>query len=242
VLRRALNHALARGQVQRNVATLIEPPRRAQPEVRPLTPEQAAAFLSAARGDRLEARFGVALAHGLRQGELLGLRWDDLDLAAETRRVERQLQRIDGAFRLVGLKTRQSRRTIAIPATLVAQLCEHRVRQEAERAAAGAQWVESGLVFPSTIGTPLDPRNLTRRYKALLARTGLPDLRFHDLRHTCASLLLARGVPARAVMATQGRSHLSLTLNVYAHLFPGDQRQAADAMEGLLTAAEEPPE
>jgi integrase len=92
------------------------------------------------------------------------------------------------------------------------------------------------------VGTPLDPRNLVRRYKALLARAGLPDLRFHDLRHTCASLLLARGVPARAVMATLGHSQLSLTLNVYAHLFPGDQRQAADAMEGLLAAAEGPPE
>jgi integrase len=119
----------------------------------------------------------------LRQGELLGLRWGDLDLAAGTLRVERQLQRLDGAFRLVALKTPRSRRTIAIPAILVAQLREHRARQEAERE----------LVFPSTVGTPLDPRNLTRRDKALLARAGLPSLRFHDLRHTCTSLPIPSG-------------------------------------------------
>lgn len=191
VLRRALKHALTQGAVARNVATLIDPPRLSTHEVRPLTPEQAAAFLGAARGDRLEALFATAVALGLRQGELLGLRWDDLDLADRSLRAERQLQRIDGAFQLVGLKTPQSRRTIAIPATLVAQLREHRARQEADREAAGERWVAWDLVFPSTIGTPLDQRNLTRQYKALLARAGLPNLRFHDLRHTCASLLLA---------------------------------------------------
>jgi integrase len=234
VLRRALGQALKWGLTPRNVAMLVDPPRSVRHEIQPLDPAQAARFLEAARGDRLEALYRVALSLGLRQGEILGLRWADVNLDTAALRVQVQLQRIDKRPQLVELKTRQSRRTIAMPPALVTQLRTHRARQLEERLRLGPAWQDWDLVFTSAIGTPLDPRNLTTRYKALLRRGGLPDIRFHDLRHSCASLLIAQGVPARVVMETLGHSQISLTLNTYTHILSDMQRQAADAMERLF--------
>lgn len=238
VLRKALNQALRWGLVTKNAATLADPPKAEPREIRPLDPDEARRFLDAARGDRLEALYSVALSLGLRMGEILGLRWEDVDLDARTLTVRKQLQRLDGKPQLVDLKTRQSRRTLALPAGLAGALREHRKRQLEARLLAGERWrgEDWGLVFTSTIGTPLDPRNLTDRYKALLARAGLPALRFHDLRHSCASLLIAQGIPAKIVMETLGHSQISLTLNTYAHVFPEVQRQAAEAMDRLFGA------
>lgn len=239
VLRRALGQALKWGLVARNVATLVDPPRSQRHDIRPLTPEQAGQFLTAARGDRLEALYAVAVSVGLRQGEILGLRWEDVDLDAGVLRVRVALQRLDGKPQLVEPKTRQSRRTLPLPAVVVRQLHAHRTRQREERLLAGERWQGAGwgLVFTNTLGGPLEPRNLTTRYKALLARAGLPNIRFHDLRHSCASLLLAQGVPMRLIMDILGHSQIGLTMNTYAHIFPELQRQAADAMDRLFETA-----
>ena len=150
--------------------------------------------------------------------------------------VRTQLQRIDRNPQLADLKTPQSRRTISLPAGLIPALRTHRTRQIEERLALGEKWKGEGwrLVFTSTIGTPLDPRNLTDRYKALLERAGLPAIRFHDLRHSCASLLIAQGVPMEIVKETLGHSQISLTINTYVHMLPETQRQAADAMDRLV--------
>lgn len=236
VLRQALNQALRWGVVARNVATLVDPPKTRRHDIAFLTPDQARSFLATVRGDRLEALYTVAVALGIRQGESLGLRWQDVDFDAGTLTVRYALQRVDGALRLVEPKSAESRRTVVMPTSVAAALMAHRDRLSFEKAAAGPRWVDSGLVFTTPKGTPLDARNVTRHFKARLADAGLPDMRWHDLRHTCASLLLAQGVPARTVMEVLGHSQISLTMNTYAHVMPEMKRDAAAAIDRLLTA------
>lgn len=234
VLRRALGQAMKWGLVSRNIALLVDLPKMSTHEVEPLTTEQVKVFLNEIRGGRLEALYLVAMGLGLRKGELLGLRWQDVDLDAETINVRVALQRIQGTLQLVELKTRRSRRTIALPQVVVDSLRSHRVRQMEERLAAGDVWQESGLVFTTAIGTPLEPRNVTRHFHRLLEKAGLPRQRFYDLRHTCASLLLAQGVQPRVLMEILGHSQISLTMNTYAHVMPQLEREAADKMDAAL--------
>jgi integrase len=206
--------------------------------VRTLSSEQARSFLDAVQGDRLEALYTVAIALGLRQGEILGLRWIDVDFDAGTITVARALQRVGGRLMFVPPKSARSLRTVSMPTTLVAALRAHRARQLQERLAAGPDWNPDDLVFTSSTGTPLDSRNVTRRFQAALERAGLPRMRFHDARHTCATLLLAQGVQPRVVMETLGHSQISLTMNTYAHVIPELQREAADRMEAVLAGDE----
>ncbi len=234
VLRCALGRALKDGQAARNVAKLVDPPKVERPEVEPLTPEQARAFLKAIEGDRLEALYSVALAIGLRRGEVLGLRWSDVDLEEGTTRVQGSLQRINGELRRVEPKTKRSRRTIALPDAAVAVLRRHRVRQKEERLLAGSRWKNTDMVFTTRIGTPLEPRNISRHFQRTLKTAKLPRKRFHDLRHTCASLLLAQGVHPRVVMEILGHSQIGLTMNTYSHVIPELQREAAGRMDALL--------
>ncbi len=234
VLRRALVQAFKWGLVVQNVATLVDRPQVRRPEVKPFDPEQARALLVAVKGDRLEALYSVALAVGLRRGEALGLHWDDVDLDAGTLRVRCTLQRVDGKLRLEPTKTDRSRRTIALPQTVAVALRVHRARQLRERLAAGSRWQETGLVFTTGIGTPLEPRNVTRHFRNVLTKTGLPLKRFHDLRHTCASLLLVQGVHPRVVMEILGHSQISMTMDTYSHVMPVLQHDAASQMDALL--------
>jgi len=236
VLRRALRQAVCDGIIFRNVASLAEPPRSVRPEAKVMTPEQAGEFLKAIKEDRLQALYTVALSLGLRQGEALGLRWQDIDLDQRTLRISFALQRVDGEVQLVEPKTIRSRRTLTLPESAVRSLRSHRVRQKEERLKAGEDWQEGGFVFTTAIGTPLDPRNVLREYHAALKRTGLPRFRFHDLRHSCASLLLAQGVQPRTVMEVLGHSQISITMDTYAHVMPAMLRDAADAMDSALGA------
>jgi integrase len=234
ILKMALGRAYKWSLVPRNVAQLVDPLRSRRYEMRSLDPEEARTFLNTVRGDRLEALYSVAIALGLRQGEALGLRWEDIDMDKCTLKVRYALQRIDGKPQLVEPKTQKSRRTIFMPQVTVNALRAHRVRQLEERLVAGTRWKESGLVFTSTIGTSLDPRNAFRLFQEALQRAGLPHIRFHDLRHTCASLLLAQGVHPRVVMETLGHSQISLTMDTYSHVIPALQRDAADRMDAVL--------
>ena len=233
-LRCALNVAMKWGLVSRNVATLVGPPRIQRKEIRSFTPDEARKFLKAIKGERLEALFSVALSLGLRQGEALGLRWQDIDFEARTLRVSYAIQRIEGKLQMVEPKTERSRRVLPLPETVLSSLRTHRSQQLEERLLLGSDWQETGLVFTSTIGTPLDPRNVIRKFHALLEKAELPHFRFHDLRHACASLLLAQGVPARTVMEILGHSQISLTMNTYAHVMPVMKRDAIDLMESIL--------
>ncbi|MFN8676123.1 MAG: site-specific integrase [Thermomicrobiales bacterium] len=234
VLRRALGQALKWGLVSRNVATLVDPPRSVKQPVKPLTAEQARQFIACSASDRLGPLFHVAIASGLRQGELFGLRWEDVDLDHGALRVRHALQRVDGVLTLVEPKTALSRRTVTLPGSAVSALRVQKDRQTFERAAAGDLWREGGYVFTSTVGTPLNPSNVAKRLHALLAEAGLPRQRFHDLRHCAASLLLAGGVAPRTIMGILGHSQISLTMNTYAHLSPVLEREAANALDAVL--------
>ncbi len=225
VLRRALGQAEKWGKVARNVAKLVDAPRVDQVEIQPFTPEEARAFLQAIKGERLEALYTLAIATGLRQAELLGLAWTDLDLDEAQLTVRTTLQRIDGEFHFVEPKTARSRRTLALPDMVVDVLRAHWGRQIGEMLQAGTEWQESGLVFTAPNGGPLSDGVVRARFYRILENAGLRRQRFHDLRHSCASLLIATGVGSREVMETLGHSTIVLTLNTYGHIFRETQRE-----------------
>jgi integrase len=238
VLRAALNQARRWNLLSRNAAELVDPPKCKRFKIEPLSPEQARVLLKAAKGNKHEALYAVALACGLRQGEVLGLHWQDVDLEKGCVVVSQALQRQRGAgLVFTETKTDRSRRAIALPSPLVAALKEHRVRQLEERLAAGSHWRDMGLVFSSSVGTPLEPRNLFRNFKALLKKARLPDVRFHDLRHSAASLMLAQGVPLRVVMEVLGHSSISLTANTYSHVMPSLVQDATEKVATVLFGA-----
>lgn len=236
VLRAALNQAVRWRMVHYNATARVSPPRGTRREVLVLSPAEARSLLDAARGDRLEALYSVALALGLRQGETLGLKWGDIDLETGLLQVRRASQRIPHqGTQLVETKTPRSRRTLVMPPIVISALRAHRARQAMERLAAGERWVDLDLVFPSQRGTLADGPNVTHRFHKLLKRAELPSMRFHDLRHACASLLLVQGVHPRVVMETLGHSQISLTMNTYSHVLPALQREAADRMEAIFS-------
>ena len=235
VLRRALTQALRWGAVSRNVATLVDLPRVDRHEVRGLSPTDAKAVMAAVAGDRIESLVLLTLSTGLRQGEVLALRWQDVDLEVDTVQVRYSLQRMPGrGVELVEPKTTRSRRTLALPTRTAMALRDHRKRQLAQRLWAGSRWQEGDFVFTSSVGTPMVGAEVTRRFQALLGAAGLPAMRFHDLRHGAASLLLAQGVHPRVVMEMLGHSTITLTMNTYSHVIPDLQREAATKMEAAL--------
>lgn len=234
ILRRALGQAVKWGLVTRNAATLVDPPKVSRYKVQPLSPEQATKILAAVKGHRLQALFTVTLSVGLRQGEALGLTWGDIDWSAGTLRVHAALQRINGSLQLVQPKSERSRRTIPLPAKSLDALRQHRTRQDQERLHAGSDWNDGNFVFATAAGMPLDGPSVTRLFQRLLKAAELPPHRFHDLRHDCATLLLAQGVPMRVVMETLGHSQMSLTADTYSHVLPVMQRDAADRMDKIL--------
>ncbi|GAC1560809.1 MAG: site-specific integrase [Herpetosiphon sp.] len=235
VLRIALNQAVKWDVIPRNVVAAVPAPKVERHEVRAMTPAEARTFLAAVKGDRLEALYSVALAIGLRQGEALGLHWQDIDLDAGVLRVRLSLQRIGGKLQLVAPKTEHSKRTIPLPLPTIAALREHKIRQMEERLLLGSDWLDQGLVFPTPMGTPMDKGNLGKQFRALLANAGLPRMRFHDLRHCCASLLLAQNVPGKVVQEILGHSQISITLDLYSHVLPAAKNDAASLMGDLLT-------
>ncbi len=236
VLHRALKQALRWGLVSHNATEAVDIPQLAREEVTALSPEQARSFLEAARGDRYECMYVVAVTVGLRRGEILGLRWVDVDLEAATLRVARQLQRMRDRSGLRFATPKGGKgRTISLPPRAVEALRAHRARQAEERLRAGSLYRDGNLVFATQVGTPLEPSNIDRRsFKPLLREAGLPDVRFHDLRHTCATLLLSRGVNPKFVQELLGHADVGLTLNTYSHYIPSMGDQTALAMEGAL--------
>jgi integrase len=235
VLRLALGRAVKWGVVMRNVAALVDAPRIRHRPVTVLTPEQARQLTEAARGDRLEALYLVGLSLGLRLGEVLGLKWSDIDLAKRELRVQRALQRQTGKGLLeVETKTDRSRRALIMPIVLEDALRRWQVTQNLERHVAGSLWHRSDFVFTTTFGTPQDQSDVNRSFHKLLSRAGLQRIRFHDLRHSCASLLLAQGMSPRVVMETLGHSRIALTMDIYSHVLPALKRDAADAMDRVL--------
>jgi integrase len=234
VLRRALVVAQRQGLIGRNPAKAVDPPRYSKGEMKVLTDTQARQLLIAARGKRNELIYHLAVTTGMRQGEILGLKWKDIDWLSCTIHVQRQAQRINGmGIVFAETKTRAGNRLIQFGRETLKQLSAHRRRQDIERMAKG--WQENDLIFPSTIGTPLEQRNFYREFKELLKIAGLPDIRFHDLRHTAATLMLLNGIPLLVVTRRLGHAKPSITLDVYGHYLPGMQSEAAALMDELVT-------
>ena len=257
VISRALKIAMQRGRVARNVATLVAAPTLKRQEVVPFDEAEARKILAAAGSGRNAARWSVALAMGIRQGEALGARWTDVDLDAGTWRVAQGLQRQayrhgcraascgnkplkcperTGGLLFVEPKSEKGRRTIGIPSQLVLALRAHRQAQREERMAAGSLWQDHGLVFASVTGGKIDPRRDWAQWKEMLQAAGVHDARLHDTRHTAATLLLEQGVDARVVMEILGHSQISLTQNTYQHVMPKMIADATERVGGVLFA------
>ncbi|MGA3155230.1 MAG: tyrosine-type recombinase/integrase [Streptosporangiaceae bacterium] len=226
VLRNALECAVREEVIPRNVAKLVKVSVPRYKVSRGVTVQQAKVTLRAAANHRLYALYVLALFLGLRRGELLGLRWEDVDLDGEKLEVVQTLQRVGGALRLVPPKTEDSARTVPLPLPCVDALREHKKKQFAERSDAWPDWQEHGLVFPSRRGTPMEPDNLRRSWYAIRADAGLGETRFHDLRHTCVTLLLDLGVPPHVVRDIVGHSDIEVTMTIYAHVSLEEKRKA----------------
>jgi integrase len=242
VLRHALATAVDWGLIARNVASAAKPPRITREPVEPLTPAQAVQLLSAAEeaGDRLVNLYAVAVAEGLRQGELLGLKWPDVDATAGQLRIVRTLQVVNGKPAFIEPKTHRSRRAIQLSQTGVQALRAQRELQKQERDIAGNLWHRDvasefrDLVFTNVRGGPMDGTAATKAFQRRLRETGLPKQRFHDLRHATATFLLAQGVPMKVVSEKLGHAQIGITMNLYSHVTLAMQQEAADRMDQLL--------
>jgi integrase len=236
VLHKALDQAMRWGLVVRNVTDLVTAPRRSTPEMRTLSVEEASRLLEAASGERLEALYILAVTCGLRLGELQALRWRDVDLDGARLRVTATYQgMVDGEPLLAEPKTARSRREIHLSALAVAAVRRHHLAQLEERMRAANLWENHDLVFTSERGRPLDGNNFRQRaFARLLERADLPHIRFHDLRHTAATLLMSQGVPIKVASEMLGHADITTTLRTYSHVLPGMQQQAADAMDRLF--------
>jgi len=236
-LRNALGSAVKWGYVSQNVAALADPRRETRTPIKPLELDQIRSFLEFVKDDRHGPLIHVAVATGLRQGELLALRWgSDVDLDRGAIHVHHTLTKDYGAGRFNAPKTDESRRTVKLTSTAITALRRQQQLIEEHRMLATDRWQDHDLVFPSTVGTPLDNSHVTHRLQALLERGGLPKQRFHDLRHATASLLLAEGLDLFTVKEILGHSQISLTANTYGHLMKKLSEDAAGRLERALAA------
>jgi integrase len=236
VLHKMLGDAVMQRVLAANPADAVVRPRYFHQEMQILDEAQVSQLLLAARESRLEVLYRIAAKYGLRQAELLGLRWSDLDWKRGTLRVQRQAKHLKGqGWTFPEPKTRSGRRSLQLGELTLQALRVHRERQEAEKKRAGQYWQEYGLIFPSDVGTPIDARNLLKNYKTLLERAGLPAIRFHDLRHTAASLMLTNHIPVLVVSKILGHAKPSTTLDLYGHLVADGQQQAARIIDELGT-------
>ena len=235
VLHKALDQAVRWSLVPRNATEVVKAPRPTPEEIRPLNSEQVKVLLEAASGERFEAVYVLAIHTSLRQGELLGLKWEDVDLKNGLIRVRRTLTRYRGRLLLSEPKTKRSRRTVRLTKPAVDALREHLARQMVQMESLGDLYGDQGLVFATQKGTLVNPSNLRKRsFAPLLKKARLPSTRFHDLRHTCATLLLARNVNPKIVSEMLGHATIAITLDTYSHVLPNMQDGATRALEDAL--------
>lgn len=235
VLHAALKQAVREGLVPVNAADAVSPPRVERHEIRPPTPEEMAQVLEAIRGHRLFALYLLDWATGLRRGESLALRWQDVDLERSTMTIARNLIRTrEHGLVFTEPKTSLSRRTVPLPPIAARELIAHKARQAAEKESMGSAYEDQDLVFATPNGRPIDPDNASHTFKRLLAQAGLPTYRLHDLRHAFASHLLYLGVHPKVVQALLGHSTINLTMNTYSHLTPGLMEQAAAQLNAAM--------
>lgn len=241
VLHNALSVAVKWGLVARNVCELVEPPRKERFEMQALTIEQGQKFLEILRGHKWEALYILALVTGLRRGEILGLKWQDLQFSTGKLQVQRILSRVladtpekKHVYVEAEPKTQRSRRSIDVAPFALVALKEHRVRQLEAKLKAGQNWEEHDYIFCTFGGRHLNPNYVVDELKKLLKRAGLPDIRFHDLRHSVASLLFAMEVHPKIVQELLGHSNISITMDIYSHMLPGMQQEAVKKLDQAL--------
>jgi integrase len=237
IIRRALQDAVKSDLLPRNVAALADSPRLGHHEADCWTPEQLGRFLDTTSHDRLAALWQLIASTGMRRGEVLGLRWSDLDLDAGRLTINQTVVNVDNRPTISPTpKTKAGRRTLALDADTVVALRRHRARQAEERLACGTAWRETGLVFTMEDGGLIRPALLSRRFTAAVRRAGLPPLGIHGLRHSYITMLLRDGVPLRVVAERAGHSSANVTSAVYSHVLPGDDEDAAERGAALLRA------
>lgn len=242
ILHRALEQAVRWGLVARNVADAIDPPRAERKEMRTLDRDQAVQFLQAARETDHYPLYLAAVTTGMRQGELLALQWADVDLKAGTASVRRTLRRASDPPVFDTPKSAKGVRQIVLLTELVTELRRLRKVQAADRLRLGPEYHDYGLIFAQPDGRPLSPRTIYDEFKRLLSRAKLPPIRFHDLRHTHASLMLAQGVNLKVVSERLGHSTVAITGDIYSHVLPTLQEQAAAVLETALFGPPKPAE
>lgn len=235
VFHKALENAVKWNLIGRNVCDLVEPPIPKRHEMQPLTQEQARCLLKAAHEHKLEALLTVAITTGMRRGELLGLHWQDIDLKVGTIHVQRSVNRF-GKFGIVVSepKTTKSRRKIVLPVFVSDILKQHREHQQEMKKEAGDLWREMDVVFSNRHGGYMEASVLYHMFKKLLKSAGLPNIRFHDLRHSAATILLGIGVHPKVVQELLGHSNVSMTLDVYSHVLPSMQQEAMGKLDDLF--------
>lgn len=234
-LHRALGQAVRWRLATVNVADLADPPQLVRKDMAALTPVEVRSLLDASGRERLDALFTVAVTAGLRRGELLALRWSDTDLDHGSIRVMGSLARARGkGLAITNPKTSRSRRRVELTATAVEALRRHKEAQAAERLAAGPLWRDRDLVFANRQGGFLSVKEIYASYHRVLDRAGVPRLRFHDLRHTAATLMLSRGMHPKVASEMLGHSSIAITLDLYSHVTETMQREAARAIDSLL--------
>lgn len=236
VLRSALGQAVKWNTLPRNVATLVDLPKQQRKEMQALSPEQAERFLQAAASDRFGCLFTLALITGCRPGEYLAAQWKDIDFDTGMVTIQRAITDGKDGWTFSEPKTARSRRSIPLPPVLLRMLQEHRKRQAEERLAAGPSYRNYDLIFANAVGEPLDRHNLAvRHFKPLLRAAGLPEsLRLYDLRHSCATLLLAAGEHPKVAAERLGHASTVMTIDVYSHVVPTMQQRATERLESML--------
>jgi integrase len=241
-LRRALRDAVADGLVVRNVAAQARPPRARRVEMHTWTAAELGAFLASVHEDRLYAAWLLLATLGLRRGELLGLRWSDVDLTSGRIAIRNTLVMVDGKPAMAEPKTAKGRRSLTLAPQVLEAVRGHRARQAAERLSWGPDYIDSGLVVTTEDGRPLHPESLSGLFVRQAKRAGLSPIRLHDLRHSVASILLAQGVHPKVVSEQLGHATIALTLDTYSHVIPSLQEEAAGVIAAAVLPATTPPQ
>ena len=235
LIKQCLDRALKWGMIPNNPANAVDPPRYRKKEMLVWNVEEIGRFLSAAESHRLYALFYLAITTGMRKGELLGLRWTDIDFENKTIHVSQALAAVSKGYKLQEPKTASGRRMISLSENDMTVLSQHKRKQAAEKLRVGEHYHDHGLVFASLVGTPISPRNVDRIWYELRKKADVPPITFHGLRHTHATLLLKQGVHPKIVSERLGHSNIGITLDTYSHVLPGLQEAAASQFSEVIS-------
>jgi integrase len=234
IIKEALGHAVKWQLLSRNVADLVTPPSIRKKEIITMETDEITKFLSYAQGDRLYIAFLLAVFTGLRRGEILGLRWKDINMEAKTASIRKNLVVVEGKLVLQEPKTNGSIHSVSLPSTTIEALKKHKRIQNQEKLKMGINYQDNDLIVATSLGTPVSPRNLLRSFYRIIERADLPKISFHALRHTHATLMLKQGEHPKIVSERLGHSNTRITMDIYSHVLPNMQQEAVDRFERMF--------